>query len=189
MQAGLALTLLVAVAGILLLSRQSTPGYASAALGLPGNKVSTGAQLVRQADRSDVSAPLRSIAPKTPSAQTQPQEGPENPRINTFSGNPFGPDPVRQLNYGTVTIPSPIQNFEGIPNLWAVFPPDPNGDVGRNHYVQMVNSGFQIYTKTGTSLYGPANINTLFTGFGGMCESTNNGDPIVLYDPMADRCC
>ena len=51
----------------------------------------------------------------------------------------------------------------------------------------MVNLGFQIFSKTGVSLYGPANNNTLWTGFGGLCESTNNGDPIVLYDPMADR--
>lgn len=36
-------------------------------------------------------------------------------------------------------------------------------------------------------LYGPANVNTLFAGMGGVCETTNDGDPIVLYDHLADR--
>src|SRR5207237_5202460 len=30
-------------------------------------------------------------------------------------------------------------------------------------------------------------INTLWSGFGGGCQSNNDGDPIVLYDPIADR--
>ena len=29
--------------------------------------------------------------------------------------------------------------------------------------------------------------NTLWTGFGGPCQTRNDGDPIVLYDQMADR--
>jgi len=29
--------------------------------------------------------------------------------------------------------------------------------------------------------------NALFSGFGGFCESTNNGDPVVIYDHIADR--
>lgn len=72
-------------------------------------------------------------------------------------------------------------------------PPDPNGDVGPNHYVQMVNSQIQIWNKQGTSLAGPVNINTLWvngttagTGFD-QCRTQNAGDPIVLYDQEADR--
>ena len=44
-----------------------------------------------------------------------------------------------------------------------------------------------IYDKTGNLLYGPASGNTLWDGFGGPCETENDGDPIVLYDPLADR--
>ena len=36
-------------------------------------------------------------------------------------------------------------------------------------------------------MYGPVNGNTLWSGFGGGCQTRNDGDPIVLYDPMADR--
>ena len=72
-------------------------------------------------------------------------------------------------------------------------PPDPNGDVGPNHYVQMVNSQIQIWDKQGTTVAGAVNINTLWvngttagTGFD-QCRTQNAGDPIVLYDQEADR--
>ena len=61
------------------------------------------------------------------------------------------------------------------------------GDVGPSHYVAMSNLYFQIYSKAGTSLYGPAANNTLWAGFGGDCQTNNAGDPIVLYDQLADR--
>jgi hypothetical protein len=81
---------------------------------------------------------------------------------------------------------APRQSFEGIAFTGFV-PPDTVGDVGPNHYIQMVNSAFAVYNKTGALLAGPVNINSLWTGFGGVCQTTNRGDPIVLYDPLADR--
>jgi PKD repeat protein len=82
---------------------------------------------------------------------------------------------------------SPGVNFEGLNNVNAVLPPDTVGDVGPNHYVQMVNLSLQIWDRAGNSLYGPVDGNTLWQGFGGPCETTNDGDPIVLYDQLADR--
>ena len=74
----------------------------------------------------------------------------------------------------------------------AVLPPDTTGDVGPNHFVQWVNLSFAVYSKgSGTTppalLYGPAAANTLWAGFGGPCETRNDGDPIVRYDHLADR--
>jgi hypothetical protein len=66
-------------------------------------------------------------------------------------------------------------------------PPDTNGDVGPNHYVQTVNTDFAIYNKSGGLLYGPVPINTLWSGFGGGCQSNNDGDPTVVYDRIANR--
>jgi hypothetical protein len=43
------------------------------------------------------------------------------------------------------------------------------------------------YDKNGTQLAGPAQINSLWRGFGGPCETDNEGDPIVRYDHLADR--
>ena len=51
----------------------------------------------------------------------------------------------------------------------------------------MVNSAFAIYDKNGTLLAGPSQINSLWQGFGGPCETDNDGDPIVRYDHLADR--
>ena len=98
-------------------------------------------------------------------------------------------DPVLQDSFSapTANIASPLQNFEGVNNVNGVLPPDTNGDVGPNHYMQWVNLSFAIYSKTGTLLYGPAAGNTLWSGFGGACQTSNDGDPIVQYDHLADR--
>ncbi len=87
-------------------------------------------------------------------------------------------------------IPSPIDGWNGINALTSscnCVPPDTNGDVGMNHYVQAVNTAIQVWDKNGTSLYGPVPGNTIFFGFGGKCEDTNDGDPIILYDHLAQR--
>jgi len=80
---------------------------------------------------------------------------------------------------------SPV-SFDGIPATGWV-PPDTVGDIDPNHYIQAVNISFAIYDRAGNTLVGPSPINALFTGFGGPCETTNNGDPIVRYDELADR--
>jgi hypothetical protein len=52
----------------------------------------------------------------------------------------------------------------------------------------MVNNGFQVFDKsTGASTFGPAGISTLWSGFGGLCENNGHGDPVVMYDQLADR--
>lgn len=139
--------------------------------------------------KNDVSPPLRTIKPAPVAPWTTVREMPERDALG--GGKPAAPvtDPVAQRNFGTSSpaMPSPIQNFDGVSNRNGVYPPDTNGDVGPNHYVQWINLSFQIWNKSGVSLYGPANGNTLFTGFGAPCETTNAGDPIALYDPMADR--
>lgn len=84
-------------------------------------------------------------------------------------------------------MPAAEAAFEGINNVAGVLPPDTCGDVGPSHYVQAVNLHFQVFAKNGTSLLGPLPINSLWGGFGGVCETLNNGDPIVLYDQWADR--
>jgi len=85
-------------------------------------------------------------------------------------------------------MPAPKQRFEGIGNVNNVLPPDTNGDVGPNHYVQWVNLSFAIFDrKAGEIDYGPAAANTLWQGAGAPCETRNDGDPIVLYEHLADR--
>src|SRR5207249_283756 len=40
---------------------------------------------------------------------------------------------------------------------------------------------------TGTSVLGPLAITALFSGFGGVCQTSGEGDPVVLYDRIANR--
>lgn len=66
-------------------------------------------------------------------------------------------------------------------------PPDTVGEIGPNHYVQMVNSpggsNYEIYDRNGTILQASTALDALGTG---VC-STGRGDPIVVYDQLADR--
>ena len=78
-------------------------------------------------------------------------------------------------------------NVPGINNIYNIAPPDTDGDVSLDHYFQMVNNGFAIYNKLGAKVYGPADNITLWSGFPGPWSSTNDGDPVVLYDEYADR--
>ena len=100
---------------------------------------------------------------------------------------PVVPDPVVQRVLGKIGIPAPIISFDGNSNLCGCSPPDPNGAVGPNNVVTMANLHFQIFDKSGNSLFGPAANNTLWSGFGGPCQTENSGDPVVLYDQLADR--
>ena len=96
-------------------------------------------------------------------------------------------DPSVQAEVGQGEIPDPLVSFDGFTNVAGYTPPDPVGDVGPNHYVAMANVHFAVYDKSGTLLYGPFANNTLWSGFGGACEVENSGDPIVIYDQLADR--
>jgi hypothetical protein len=92
------------------------------------------------------------------------------------------------------SIASPLANFEGLSNQdnfnvlgGRVSPPDPVGDVGPNHYVEIVNLVFAVYSKSGTLLLGPVAIGQLWAGFAIDDCTDPSGDAIVLYDQIADR--
>src|SRR6266513_473883 len=86
------------------------------------------------------------------------------------------------------TMPGPLLTFEGMNNTCACAPPDTNGDVGPNHYIEPVNESIVIYNKTGTILAGPITYNSFFSGLTGTpCANANDGDPFVIYDQVADR--
>lgn len=91
-------------------------------------------------------------------------------------------------------MPATSLSFDGLSsqdNVTAGFPqlapPDPNGDVGPNHYVQMTNLLVRVFDKAGNPLTAPFKLSSLFAPLGGQCAVNDYGDPIVLYDPLADR--
>ena len=109
---------------------------------------------------------------------------------------------VEQTSHGTRPPAAIVASFDG---LGVGFsgpqgpyegrnPSDNSLAVGPDHIVQTVNSRLMVFTKkgkrfkaTGTALYGPVPTNTVFAGFGGVCEARNNGDAVVRYDQLADR--
>ena len=95
---------------------------------------------------------------------------------------PMGIDQTVQKNFGNIQTRAIEQNFIGASSSESGFvPPDPTGAVGPNHYVHAVNSIVKIFDKTGNLVVGPVALGT-FLGIG-----SNSGDPIVLYDQLADR--
>ncbi len=100
------------------------------------------------------------------------------------------PAPLPQAQAPRLNMPSPLTSFKGLDfATWgAGHPPDTVGDVGPNHYIQAVNSSVGIFSKTGT-LQTAFTFDTLWAsaGSGTPCDTSNNGDPTVLYDPLADR--
>ena len=96
-----------------------------------------------------------------------------------------------QRSLAAPNMPSAILNFDGIPFPGVncnCAPPDTNGEVGLSQYVQIVNTGFQVFDKsTGSSVFGPVAISSLWQGFGGVCETSGFGDPVALYDQLANR--
>jgi len=135
----------------------------------------------------DISPPLRSITPLTANECTLRENEDRDILAHLAPLGPVVPDPVVQRVLGRIGIPAPIISFDGNSNLCGCSPPDPNGAVGPNHVVTMANLHFQIFDKSGNSLFGPAANNTLWAGFGGDCQTDNSGDPVVVYDQLADR--
>ena len=95
-------------------------------------------------------------------------------------------DGALQKRTGGRAIPAPIVSFNGVGNRNGLLPPDTNGEIGPNHYLQIANVSFAVYNRDGSVAYGPANNNLLFTGTP-LCGTHNQGDPLVLYDQFSER--
>jgi hypothetical protein len=145
---------------------------------------------VSAAVRQDVSPPLRGMAPASPTAARLT----ERPLRLIGSAGPDQADGALQKTAGSAAGTTPGLGFAGVGQGDYGFtdqyaPPDTNGAVGATQYVQWVNTNFAVFDKaTGTILAGfPKPGNTLWQGFGGGCQTNNDGDPIVQYDKVANR--
>lgn len=146
---------------------------------------------------NDVSPPVRSLTPGTSvpaDREGMPREAdkgsvlPMDTRTGVSDPAVQRSDTVFGGNASAATTAT-VRSFSGMSyaNSCCV-PPDTNGAVGPRNYVQTVNSAFQVFRKDGTAVTQPMSINRLWTGSGGSpCEIRNDGDPIVLYDHLADR--
>ena len=159
----------------------------------------------RQEVQRDVLPSLKDVL-IAPSKERRIREGRGLPRPRPYTGipQPEVVDTVAQTSTKaefTSKAGGPLapvatigRNFDGLGNGIAGFtvnsaPPDTHGAVGSTQYVQIVNgSSFAVYNKaTGALVMGPASTNSLWAGFGGKCETANDGDPIVNFDAAAQR--
>lgn len=136
------------------------------------------------------------VIERAPVTEAEEINLPRHEDIFDENGNRYGtraptqPDPLAAQSRAyapDAQTPSLLVDFEGLGNLNGFLPPDTEGAVGPNHYVQVVNVSFAVFNKSGTLLAGPFDTSTLWSGFGGPCETYNNGDAIFLYDQPADR--
>ena len=163
---------------------------------LAGNKSSVGPVVVSSAVHADVSGPARDLQGDAPSASDEEKEHKEKPlRSLPNRGNALNqPDGAVQGAAAAAGPATPGLGFAGVGQGDYGFsdqyaPPDTNGAVGATQYVQWVNTAYAVFNKsTGAIVAGyPKPGNSLWSGFGGGCQSNNDGDPIVQYDKLANR--
>lgn len=190
------LLLFAAAIGIPLQHRQTAETPSTVTLMRPGGDTVIFTQDTSDTSMSNVQAGETAYpAAFNGDVRDLPQIGPTEKTLNVEferpedeKSDPAFVDPVVQSLAVPNVMPSPIQNFAGLDltNWGAGWPPDTNGDVGPNHYIQTVNTSIGIYNKTGTQL-AAFTFDTLFTGTGTSCDADNNGDPVVLYDNVSGR--
>jgi hypothetical protein len=180
-----AVTIALTAAGVL-------AGVAGSAEASPSPDAGHREPAVRYELHHDTSVPLRSMAP-VPVGTEQRENEPV--RRMPQHAKARQPDPVVQTT-ASPAIPTISGSFDGLGQGFSGpqgsfsvtgVPPDPNASVGATQIVETVNTGFAVFSKTGSVLYGPANTNTLFSGFGGPCQTTNDGDAVARYDGLANR--
>ncbi len=150
---------------------------------------------VSYAAHSDVSWPLRDLTGFSSVASTDKEKKEKPLRVLPNMGNALA-----QIDGALQAAPGPLAgttsglNFAGVGQGDYGFsdryaPPDTVGAVGATQYVQWVNDQFAVFNKTtGAIVPGfPKPGNSPWVGFGGACETNNDGDPIVQYDKVANR--
>ncbi len=145
---------------------------------------------------SDVSGPVRDltgVAP-TPSSDNGKKDKPLRPLPNMGTALKQA-DGALQTSQGSLVGTTAGIGFDGVGacappgSAYCYAPPDTNGAVGATQYVQWVNTAFAVFDKsTGALASGfPKAGNSIWAGFGGGCQTNNDGDPIVQYDKLANR--
>ncbi|HEX9801373.1 MAG TPA: hypothetical protein VGC00_14530 [Thermoanaerobaculia bacterium] len=164
---------------------------------------------VGAAAQHDVSPPLRDVVPLEAPARGPNREVPLRAAPQRNSRPASGrSDPIRQVEArpdpAAAPTLAPSVDIEGLSDDdnaatvgFRVVPPDTEGDIGPGHYVQYINSIFAVWNVTRDGSGAPTGVtlahgfpkpgNAPWAGFGGPCQNNNDGDPIALYDHLADR--
>ncbi len=148
----------------------------------------------------DVSPPLREMVAnaKAPAqGGTHEMEAPLRPKLDQMKA--AAQQGIPRVNGALATSPGPLisatigLSFEGVgntsvlncPNVAGeeVAPPDTNAAVGDTQVVEWVNLCYEVFNKsTGALILGPISGNDYWAGFGGGCQTDNDGDIIIQWD-------
>ena len=190
-----------------------TTGHASTRLArersaAPNVKINNPTFTVNEAVRIDLSLPFAKVVSHSVSANFDQETGTAQSgstgakTTKDLAKIPASGAAVEQRTQGYRAPPQVVESFDGLgvgfegPQGKANVrnPSDNSLAVGPDHIVQTVNTRVAIYTKkgrrfhqTGKVLYGPVVTRAFFAGFGGQCETRNNGDAVVRYDQLAGR--
>lgn len=176
------------VAAVLL---TTSPAPAGAAAGAAATAARGRPPVLLTALASGDSRPVRDMPLLPPQSASPVREG--LPRHESaLAPQASGVDSVRQTAAATVATPA-VTSFEGTGNVDSVIPPDTDGAVGPNDYVELVNTHYQVFAKTGAPRTGPIESGQMWSAFSSsstaasLCYSSAGGDGLVLYDRAADR--
>jgi len=102
-------------------------------------------------------------------------------------------DGALQTSFGPLVGATLGLNLLGVGNGFPGYsvpdaPTDVNLAVGDTQVVQWVNVSYAVFNKTtGATIAGPIEGNALWSGFGGPCQTNNDGDIIAQWDKIAHR--
>ncbi len=182
-RAAIAVAVVSTIATVAAVAAQG-PGLARSAGDTPGSAVKP--EPKPKVSPKEFNGDLRRIPPGKP----EKGEARPEPQVPSEAPGAAQGDAALQTAETTAAAPSPSASFDGLDYQgWgAGFPPDTNGDVGPSHYIETVNTSVGVFSKTGTRL-AAFTFNSLFSqaATGTPCDNANQGDPVVLYDPIGDR--
>jgi len=145
----------------------------------------------------DVSPPVSQLAHAVPAAQGQKVihavRIPKSQKLTSIAGVNAPVDGALQTSPGALVSAFIGLNLLGVGvgfNGYVVpdAPTDVNLAVGDTQVVQWVNVSYAVFDKaSGAVIAGPIAGNQFWAGFGGPCETQNDGDIIAQWDKAAHR--
>jgi Abnormal spindle-like microcephaly-assoc'd, ASPM-SPD-2-Hydin len=159
------------------------------------SRVVTKGPIVIHEVKHDTGPLLREIAPLLPEySMPSEHEIEDYPNPNhRWKAEYRAADPLLQKPEDSLAQASPnyLLEFDGLGSGDKFFcdcmPPDNDGAPGIDQYTQYLNTFYAVYDKSGDTLLGPLAGNSFWKGFGGPCETDDDGDPIIRFDAMAQR--
>lgn len=160
---------------------------------VPQDQSAGASQVIQMVGPVSQDQDLRNLPDIPPKEENEDRRLMRHPPAKTSAPETW--DPAQEVRQPALpaAMPTPLATFAGITSAQSAcgcLPPDTDGDVGPNHYIQSVNSRIKIIDKAGVQLLAPTTYNSFFSALGVTTPCGNNqngGDGVVFYDHMANR--